>query len=90
MLYNFEKKERLKLLQEKLKFYQEKFNSKFLKKTLPILFTNFVKKKKYQSLGYSPYMQLVRIEKAKIIKGKIRNLKIKKTFYKSLEASNIL
>ena len=76
-------------MQKKLKFYQEKFNGNFLKKSLPILFTNFIKKEKYQSLGYSPYMQLVRIEKTKNLKGKIRSLKIKKAFYKSLEASNI-
>ena len=82
------KRKRLQNLQEKLKFYQEKFNNNFLKKTLPILFTNFIKKEKYQSLGYSPYMQLVRIEKTKNLKGKIKSLKIKKAFYKSLEASN--
>ena len=33
-------------------------------------------------------MQLVRLEKARDMKGKIKNLKIVKTFYKSLEAVN--
>ena len=83
-----EKKDRLIILQNKLKFYQEKFNNKFLKKSLNVLFTNSIKKRNYQSLGYSPYMQLVRLEKAKDMKGKIKNLKIIKTFYKSLEAVN--
>ena len=83
-----EKKDRLLILQNKLKFYQEKFNNKFLKKSLNVLFTNSIKKKNYQSLGYSPYMQLVRLEKARGMKGKIKNLKIVKTFYKSLEAVN--
>ena len=83
-----EKKERLTILQEKLKDYQEKFNSSFLKKSLPVLFTNSLERKNYQSLGYSPYMQLVRLEKTKNIQGKIKNIKIKKTFYKSLEAVN--
>jgi len=83
-----EKKDRLLILQNKLKFYQEKFNNKFLKKSLNVLFTNSIKKRNYQSLGYSPYMQLVRLEKARDMKGKIKNLKIVKTFYKSLEAVN--
>ena len=83
-----EKKRRLYILQNKLKFYQEKFNNKFLKKSLNVLFTNSIKKRNYQSLGYSPYMQLVRLEKARDMKGKIKNLKIVKTFYKSLEAVN--
>ena len=83
-----EKKERLLILQNKLKSYQEKFNKKFLKKSLDVLFTNFSKKKNYQSLGYSPYMQLVRLQNKKNMKGRIKNLKIIKTFYKSLEAIN--
>ena len=83
-----EKKERLLILQNKLKSYQEKFNKKFLKKSLDVLFTNFSKKKNYQSLGYSPYMQLVRLQNKKSMKGRIKNLKIIKTFYKSLEAIN--
>ena len=83
-----EKKERLLILQNKLKSYQEKFNKKFLKKSVDVLFTNFSKKKNYQSLGYSPYMQLVRLQNKKSMKGRIKNLKIIKTFYKSLEAIN--
>jgi len=83
-----EKKERLLILQNKLKSYQEKFNKKFLKKSLDVLFTNFSKKKNYQSLGYSPYMQLVRLQNKKSMKGRIKNLKIIKTFYKSLDAIN--
>jgi len=83
-----EKKERLLILQNKLKSYQEKFNKKFLKKSLDVLFTNFSKKKNYQSLGYSPYMQLVRLQNKKNMKGRIKNLKIIKTFYKSLDAIN--
>ena len=83
-----EKKERLLILQNKLKSYQEKFNKKFLKKSLDVLFTNFSKKKNYQSLGYSPYMLLVRLQNKKNMKGRIKNLKIIKTFYKSLEAIN--
>jgi len=83
-----EKKERLLILQNKLKSYQEKFNKKFLKKSVDVLFTNFSKKKNYQSLGYSPYMQLVRLQNKKNMKGRIKNLKIIKTFYKSLEAIN--
>ena len=83
-----EKKERLAILQNKLKYYQEKFNNNFLKKKLCVLFTNSIKKKNFQSLGYSPYMQLVRLDKAKNMDGEIKNLKISKVFYKSLEAVN--
>ena len=42
-----EKKERLAILQNKLKYYQEKFNNNFLKKKLCVLFTNSIKKKKF-------------------------------------------
>ncbi len=81
-----EKKQRLKILQSKLRFYQENFNKNFVKKSLKVLFSNSSNKKKIQSLGYSQYMQLVRINNKKNIQGKIKNIKIKKSFYKSLEA----
>ena len=80
-----EKKRRLKIIQARLKKYQEKFNNSLINRSIPVLFTNSIKKK-YQSVGYSPYMQLVRLEKTKNMKGKIKNLIITKSFYKSLEA----
>ena len=80
-----EKKERLNILQSKLKFYQEKFNKNFVKKPLEVLFNNSLNKKN-QSVGYSQYMQLVRINNKRNMQGKIENIKIKKSFYKSLEA----
>ena len=80
-----EKKERLNILQNKLRFYQENFNKNFVKKSLKVLFNNSLNKK-FQSLGYSQYMQLVRINNKENMQGKIRNIKIKKSFYKSLEA----
>ena len=83
-----EKKNRLRILQNKLRFYQEKFNKNFVKKSLKVLFSNSSNKKN-QSLGYSEYMQLVRINNKRNMQGKIENIKIKKSFYKSLEASPI-
>ena len=80
-----EKKERLNILQNKLKFYQEKFNKNFVKKPLEVLFNNSLNKKN-QSVGYSQYMQLVRINNKRNVQGRIKNIKIKKSFYKSLEA----
>ena len=80
-----EKKRRLNIIQARLKKYQEKFNNSLINRSIPVLFTNSIKKK-YQSVGDSPYMQLVRLEKAKNMKGKIKNLIITKSFYKSLEA----
>ena len=84
-----EKKNRLRILQNKLRFYQEKFNKNFVKKSLKVLFSNSSNKKKNQLLGYSEYMQLVRINNKRNMQGKIENIKIKKSFYKSLEASPI-
>ena len=86
---NIEKKERLNILQTKLRYYQESFNKNFIKKSLNVLFSNSSQKKKNQSLGYSQYMQLVRINNKKDMRGKIENIKIKKSFYKSLEANTI-
>ena len=83
------KKNRLRILQNKLRFYQEKFNKNFVQKSLKVLFSNSSNKKKYQSLGYSEYMQLVRINNKRNMQGKIENIKIKRSFYKSLEASLI-
>jgi len=83
-----EKKERLSILQNKLKFYQEKFNKNFVKKPLEVLFNNSLNKKN-QSVGYSQYMQLVRINNKRNVQGRIKNIKIKKSFYKSLEAISI-
>ena len=83
-----EKKERLNILQSKLKFYQEKFNKNFVKKPLEVLFNNSLNKKN-QSVGYSQYMQLVRLNNKKDVQGRVKNIKIKKSFYKSLEAISI-
>ena len=84
-----EKKRRLYILQNKLKFYQEKFNKNFIKKPLEVLFNNSSNKKKDQSVGYSQYMQLVRLNNKRDMQGRIENIKIKKSFYKSLEAISI-
>ncbi len=84
-----EKKRRLYILQNKLKFYQEKFNKNFVKKPLEVLFNNSSNKKKDQSVGYSQYMQLVRLNNKRDMQGRIENIKIKKSFYKSLEAISI-
>ena len=84
-----EKKRRLYILQNKLKFYQEKFNKNFVKKPLEVLFNNSSNKKKDQSVGYSQYMQLVRLNNKRDMQGRIVNIKIKKSFYKSLEAISI-
>ena len=75
-------------MQSKLKFYQEKFNKNFVKKPLEVLFNNSLNKKN-QSVGYSQYMQLVRINNKRNVQGRIKNIKIKKSFYKSLEAISI-
>ena len=83
-----EKKRRLYILQNKLKFYQEKFNKNFVKKPLEVLF-NDSSNKKNQSVGYSQYMQLVRLNNKRDMQGRIENIKIKKSFYKSLEAISI-
>ena len=45
--------------------------------------------KKNQSVGYSQYMQLVRLNNKRDVQGRIKNIKIKKSFYKSLEAISI-
>ena len=85
-----EKKERLSILQNKLKSYQEDFNKNFVKKSLNVLFSNTSNEKKIQSMGYSQYMQLVRVKNKIDILGKIKNIKIKKSFYKSLEATPLI
>ena len=85
-----EKKERLYILQNKLKFYQEKFNKNFVKKPLEVLFNNSSNTNRNQSVGYSQYMQLVRIKNKRDLQGRIENIKIKKSFYKSLEAISII
>ena len=85
-----EKKERLNILQNKLKYYQEKFNKNFIRKKLSVLFNNSSLKKTNQNLGYSQYMQLVRINNEKNLHGRIEEIKIKKSFYKSLEANLII
>ena len=77
-------------MQSKLKFYQEKFNKNFVKKPLEVLFNNSSNKKKDQSVGYSQYMQLVRLNNKRDMQGRIENIKIKKSFYKSLEAISII
>ena len=84
-----EKKRRLYILQNKLKFYQEKFNKNFVKKPLEVLFNDSSNKKKNQFVGYSQYMQLVRLNNKRDMQGRIKNIKIKKSFYKSLEAISI-
>ena len=84
-----EKKRRLYILQNKLKFYQEKFNKNFVKKPLEVLFNDSSNKKKNQFVGYSQYMQLVRLNNKRDMQGRIENIKIKKSFYKSLEAISI-
>ena len=85
-----EKKERLNILQNKLKFYQEKFNKNFVKKPLEVRFNNSSNTNRNQSVGYSQYMQLVRIKNKRDLQGRIENIKIKKSFYKSLEAISII
>ena len=84
-----EKKRRLYILQNKLKFYQEKFNKNFVKKPLEVLFNDSSNKNKNQFVGYSQYMQLVRLNNKRDMQGRIENIKIKKSFYKSLEAISI-
>ena len=83
-----EKKERLSILQNKLRYYQEEFNKNFVRKPLEVLFNNSSNKKN-QSVGYSKYMQLVRLNNKKDMHGRIENIKIKKSFYKSLEAISV-
>ena len=75
-------------MQNKLKFYQEKFNKNFIKKQLEVLFNNSSNKKN-EAIGYSQYMQLIRLNNKRDMKGRIENIKIKKSFYKSLEAISI-
>ena len=84
-----EKKRRLYILQNKLKFYQEKFNKNFVKKPLEVLFNDSSNKNKNEFVGYSQYMQLVRLNNKRDMQGRIENIKIKKSFYKSLEAISI-
>ena len=55
-----------------------------------MLFNNSSLKKTNQNLGYSQYMQLVRINNEKNLHGRIEEIKIKKSFYKSLEANLII
>ena len=68
----------------------EKDNENFVKKSLNVLFSNTSNEKKIQSMGYSQYMQLVRVKNKIDILGKIKNIKIKKSFYKSLEATPLI
>ena len=50
---------------------------------------NDLSNKKNQFVGYSQYMQLVRLNNKRDMQGRIENIKIKKSFYKSLEAISI-
>ena len=54
-----------------------------------MLFNNSSNKNKNQFVGYSQYMQLVRLNNKKDMQGRIENIKIKKSFYKSLEAISV-
>ena len=81
------KKERLNLLQEKLKSIQHEFNNSFCKKNVDVLIENQSASNPEYFFGRTPFMQSVYIKSQKIIPGEVKNVNISTCNHKNLYAS---
>ena len=81
------KKERLNLLQEKLKSIQYEFNKSFCQKNVDVLIENQSDSNPEYFFGRTPFMQSVYIKSQKIIPGEVKNVNISTCNHKNLYAS---
>ena len=81
------KKERLSILQEKLKKIQFKFNKSFCGKKTEVLIENQSISNPEYFFGRTPFMQSVYIKSKKISPGEVKNVNISTCNHKNLYAS---
>ena len=81
------KKERLSVLQEKLKCIQFKFNKGFCGKRIDVLIENQSVSNPEYFFGRTPFMQSVYIKSKKLIPGELKNVHISTCNHKNLYAS---
>ena len=81
------KRERLKILQEKLKNIQLKFNQGFCNKNIEVLIENKSASNPEYFFGRTPYMQSVYIKSSNLKDGDIKNVSISTCNHKSLYGS---
>ncbi len=81
------KKERLSILQEKLKEIQFDFNKSFIDKKTNVLIENQSSSNPKFFFGRTPFMQSVYIKGKKIIPGEVKNVNISTCNHKNLYAS---
>ena len=82
-----EKKERLSILQEKLKKIQFEFNKSFCGKKVDVLVENQSKSNPEYFFGRTPFMQSVYIKSKKLDSGEVKNVNISTCNHKNLYAS---
>ena len=78
------KKERLSILQEKLRDIQFEFNKTFCEKNIDVLIENQSVSNPEYFFGRTPFMQSVYIKSKKINPGEVKNVNISTCNYKSL------
>ena len=81
------KKERLFILQEKLKSIQFEFNKRFCGKNIDVLIENQSESNPKYFFGRTPFMQSVYIMSNKIKPGEVKNINISTCNHKNLYAS---
>ena len=81
------KKERLNLLQEKLKSIQYEFNKSFCQKNIDVLIENQSSSNPEYFFGRTPFMQSVYIKSQKVIPGEVKSVNISTCNHKNLYAS---
>ncbi len=82
-----EKKERLSILQEKLRNIQFEFNKSFCGKKVDVLVENQSKSNPEYFFGRTPFMQSVYIKSKKLDSGEVKNVNISTCNHKNLYAS---
>jgi tRNA-2-methylthio-N6-dimethylallyladenosine synthase len=81
------KKERLSILQEKLKDIQFEFNKNFIRKNVDVLIENQSSSNPEYFFGRTPFMQSVYIKAQKITPGEVKTVNILTCNHKNLYAS---
>ncbi len=81
------KKERLNLLQQKLKLIQHEFNKSFCQQNVDVLIENQSTSNPEYFFGRTPFMQSVYIKSQKVIPGEVKNINISTCNHKNLYAS---
>ena len=81
------KKERLNLLQQKLKLIQHEFNKSFCQQNVDVLIENQSTSNPEYFFGRTPFMQSVYIKSQKVIPGEVKSVNISTCNHKNLYAS---